>query len=253
MEHIYKVAATTEFPIGALTTEQRDVWTDVRSELLQISNRNQESFDAIETAAFVVCLDQDKPITKEEHSISCWHGDGQNRFFDKSMQFIINDNGKAGFNGEHSMMEATITHRVCDWVLNELANGTVDLGDGSIESVPAPQKLEFDLNSKVAVAINFAVQNFEKLTSKRELVVTTFEGYGKNAIKKFGVSPDAYAQMAIQLAYYKMYKKPCATYESAGTRKFLKGRTETGRSCSTESLNWTRAMTDPSISVSFFN
>ena len=58
-------------------------------------------------------------MTKDEHSVACWHGDGKNRFFDKSMQFIVFDNGKAGFNGEHSNMEATITHRCCDWVLEK--------------------------------------------------------------------------------------------------------------------------------------
>ena len=253
LDHIYSVAISSEFPVGSLTTEQRDIWTEVRQELLQISKRNQHSLNDIETAAFVVCLDEDKPISKEEHSVSCWHGDGQNRFFDKSMQFIINDNGKAGFNGEHSMMEATVTHRACDWICSELSKGSVDLGDDSVEIIPLPQKLEFDLNSKVALAINSAIKNFEQLTSKRELVVTTFEGYGKNTIKGFGVSPDAYAQMAIQLAYYKMYRKPCATYESSGTRKFLKGRTETGRSCSVESLKWTRAMVDPSVSVNYIH
>ena len=29
-----------------------------------------------------------------------WHGDGRNRYFDKSVQFIVCDNGKAGFNAE---------------------------------------------------------------------------------------------------------------------------------------------------------
>lgn len=59
--------------------------------------------------------------------------------------------------------------------------------------------------------------------------------------------------MAIQLAYYKMYGHVAATYESAGTRKFIHGRTETGRSVSVESLAWVQAMEDPSKSVRFLN
>jgi carnitine O-acetyltransferase len=240
-------------PIGALTTENRDVWAKVRGELLSVSVGNKKSIDDIETAAFVVCLDDNAPVTKEEHSIVCWHGDGRNRFFDKSMQFIISDNGKAGFNGEHSNMEATITHRACDYICEGLNSGKIDLGDFTQESCPPPEKLLFNLNSRLLDAIAKAQEQFDELAGKHELVVCTYSGYGKDLIKTFKVSPDAYAQMAMQLAYYKMYRKPAATYESAGTRKYLNGRTETGRSVSVESVAWTKAMLDPNVSVSLIN
>ena len=57
---------------------------------------------------------------------------------------------------------------------------------------------------------------------------TDYTGYGKGLIKKFKMSPDAYAQMAIQLAYYRLKGTVRATYESAQTRKYLAGRTEVG-------------------------
>lgn len=45
------------------------------------------------------------------------------------------------------------------------------------------------------------------------------------------MSPDAYIQMALQLAYYKDSEQSFAlTYESSMTRLFLQGRTETVRS-----------------------
>ena len=91
------------------------------------------------------------------------------------------------------------------------------------------------------------------------------------------MSPDAYAQMAIQLAYYRLKGTVRATYESAQTRKFLAGRTEvraaprpslhcTGRAltapraaclpraqvcrtCTTESTEWVHAMENPKATV----
>jgi carnitine O-acetyltransferase len=39
------------------------------------------------------------------------------------------------------------------------------------------------------------------------------------------VSPDAFVQMTIQLAYFKMYGKNRPTYESASTRKFAEAGT----------------------------
>ncbi|KAJ3323237.1 Carnitine O-acetyltransferase mitochondrial [Boothiomyces sp. JEL0866] len=249
LEYIYRSAVDEEASVGVLTTENRDVWTRARNELLALSDKNKHSLDAIETAAFVVCLDDTNPVTKSEHSRAAWHGDGRNRFFDKSMQFIIHDNGKAGFNGEHSMMEATITHRACDYILQNLNDGKIQLGPDTIStSLSLPKKLNFDLNPSIYRYIQNAGKQFDAVVEKHDLEVVTFQGYGKNLIKKLGVSPDAYAQMAIQLAYYKMYGVSRATYESAGTRKYKHGRTETGRSVSVESVKWVQAMQNPHLS-----
>lgn len=45
--------------------------------------------------------------------------------------------------------------------------------------------------------------------------------------------------MALQLAYYKLERKPCATYETGHTRLFFHGRTDTIRTCSVESKAFT--------------
>jgi carnitine O-acetyltransferase len=116
--------------------------------------------------------------------------------------------------------------------------------------IPPPSKLQFDLSSSTVVSIQKAINQFESLASKHDVKVVTYEAFGKSQIKKFGVSPDAFAQMAIQLAYFKMYGVSRATYESAGVRKYRHGRTETGRSVSVESVAWVKAMQDPDLSVS---
>ena len=71
-----------------------------------------------------------------------------------------------------------------------------------------------------------------------------FTGYGKNTIKTHKASPDAWAQMIKQLAFYRHFGRPGVTYESCQTRKYLLGRTEVIRSCSKESTDWVRAMDD---------
>ena len=62
------------------------------------------------------------------------------------------------------------------------------------------------------------------------------------------MSPDAYAQMGIQLAYYLAHKECSATYETGTARSFYHGRTETVRSCSIDSLEWTKAMVETGVS-----
>lgn len=62
------------------------------------------------------------------------------------------------------------------------------------------------------------------------------------SVKLYG---DTVIQMAIQLAYQRLYHKPAATYETATTRRFFHGRTETMRSCTVESQNFVRTIFDP--------
>ncbi|KAJ3218879.1 Carnitine O-acetyltransferase mitochondrial [Clydaea vesicula] len=245
---IYEMAGTEEHtPLGILTTENRDIWTATRDELL-LNPLNKKSLEIIENSVFAICLDDTKPVTREELSRACWHGDGKNRFFDKSLQFIIFDNGKAGFNGEHSRMDATPPDRMCNTFLHNIFTGKFDDGNSHAPiTLPLPEKLKFDLtNQKTQIAV--AKKNFNELIDKHDLKVCVFEGYGKNLIKKFGVSPDAYAQMAIQLAYFKLMGKCDPTYESAQTKKYLFGRTETCRSVSNESVAWVKAMENPHLS-----
>ena len=83
------------------------------------------------------------------------------------------------------------------------------------------------------------------------LQVLHYEGYGKNLMKKFKVSPDAWAQMVKQLAFHKLEGRPGVCYESCQTRQYKRGRTEVIRSASNESKEWAEAMLDPTTSVRF--
>ena len=74
-----------------------------------------------------------------------------------------------------------------------------------------------------------------------------FPLYGANRIKTYNMSPDAFVQMAIQLANYRMRKVFSPTYEASQTHRFLDGRTETTRSLSSDSKLWCLAMENSTI------
>ena len=111
---IYKSAERGP-PIGAITSAPRDFGADAREHLLAANPANAAALRDIEAASFLVCLDDAAPITLEERAHAYWHGDGCNRWYDKPLQFIVNDNGTSGFIGEHSMMDGTPTHRLNDY------------------------------------------------------------------------------------------------------------------------------------------
>ena len=71
-------------------------------------------------------------MTLEERAHQYWHGDGQNRFFDKPLQYIVNDNGTSGFMGEHSMMDGTPTHRLNDYANMVIFNNKLDFSNPDV-------------------------------------------------------------------------------------------------------------------------
>lgn len=161
---------------------------------------------------------------------------------------IVFDNGKSGFNGEHSCMDGTPTSRLNDWLLRSLDAGKVPLGDSArgAGELPAVKALEFKLPQQVMSTITEAVTTHAETMAKHELAVLQYDGYGKDVIKSFKISPDSYTQLVMGLAYYKMTGHAAPTYESAQTRKFKLGRTEVIRSTIPDALAFYKAMEDPS-------
>ncbi|KAI0320157.1 acyltransferase ChoActase/COT/CPT [Amylostereum chailletii] len=235
-------------PIGALTSDNRDNWALARQRLLEVSRRNQPALERIESAMIVIALDDTKPTSREDLSWACWVGNGRNRWYDKH-QLIVFDNGRSGFLGEHSCMDGTPTLRLNEFILAALAAKKIDLGPPTpSSSLPKPQEITFKTNATVLEDISTAEKNFDKLVGAHDLEVLHYDAYGKNFIKNFKVSPDAWAQLVKQLAFHKFKGRPAVTYESTQTRKYQSGRTEVLRSASNESKAWVDAMVDPKAS-----
>ena len=85
----------------------------------------------------------------------------------------------------------------------------------------------------------------QELLNDVDLHILIHDAFGKGFVKLCKTSPDAFIQMALQLAYFRDIGRHHHTYESSMTRLFREGRTETVRSCSIESADWVKSMTDP--------
>lgn len=154
-------------------------------------------------------------------------------------------------------MDGTPTARLCDDILTWIAKPGSDFESSpSLSEPPLPEPLDFDLSTipTLRIAINSAKQRLHALASEQSLSIVHTK-YGKRAIKTFGVGPDGWAQLVIQLAYARLAVRhghvtewPVGTYEAATTRRFYKGRTETIRVVSNEAVDWVRCMVDSSFS-----
>ncbi|KLO07461.1 carnitine acetyl transferase [Schizopora paradoxa] len=266
-QHIYD-STTESYPaIGVLTTNNRDVWAKDYSNLVSGAH-NESIVRDIHSAAFVVCLDDTTPSDIVSFSKQLWHGGDHgkwlsNRWVDKPVQLIVCDGPEArsGIMGEHSIMDGTPTARMCDDILDALTDPSFDHGTSNA-SLPVPKPLDWNVSEKTHSAIASAEDAARELTDGQTLN-HFLTSYGKGAVKSFGVSPDSWCQMMVQLAYRRLLAKhdelsaraadgfiaPGATYEAASTRKFLKGRTEAIRVVCEESEKWVRAMMSDSGKV----
>lgn len=75
---------SNKFPIGVLTTLERDKWATIRHELAE--NGNDATFKIIDSAIFNVCLD-DNNVGNDPYAVTkqFLHGDGCNRFLLKEV------------------------------------------------------------------------------------------------------------------------------------------------------------------------
>lgn len=242
--------------LGALTATDRVSWAKARQEYFA-KGINKISLDIIEKAAFFLVLDDkdfefdEKDRTKlDRYGQLLLHGTGHDRWYDKSFNLIIGKNGRAGFNCEHSWADAPIVAHLWEFALAyDFSNlsydndGRCKVGNG-IEP-PAPLRLKWDLPQSLCTTIEHSLKSAEVILSDVDLKLAMFKDYGKGFVKQCRVSPDAYIQMALQLAYYRDSGEFSLTYEASMTRLFREGRTETVRPVTIESAAWVKAMHDP--------
>lgn len=238
-------------PVGMLSALPRDNWHEAY-EVLRANPANNKTLDAIQSSLFVLSLDYEiKNSTGDDIIDACHlliHGGGSNansgnRWYDKTLQLVVGPNGVNGLTYEHSPAEGQPIAVLTDFIINHIAKGGQK---GSDRDVPAPQKLSFDLSPKAVNLLQKAATSHDKLIADLDMNYLHYTGYGKNWIKTQKMSPDSFIQMAIQYAFYKLHRVPGAHYESAQTRMYEAGRTETIRSCSSESVAFARTMLSPS-------
>lgn len=259
LKHIIDNSKVAGPPVGILSSAHRDEWSKAYKELVGINNGvNKKSVQEIESSLFVLALDQPNPETRSSlnkrtvAALQMLHGSGSyansgNRWFDKTIQFIVGTHGEVGLCYEHSPAEGQPVAVMMDFIVKHLATCKNEY----VKEVPCPlpEPLPFVLNDTLQSAIKSASKEIDNLVADVDLNAYSFKGYGKDFPKQNKMSPDSYIQMAMQLAFYRIHGVPAATYETASTRMFLGGRTETIRSCSEESTYFCKTMLDSSASL----
>ncbi|OMH85874.1 Carnitine O-acetyltransferase [Zancudomyces culisetae] len=266
-----------EPPIGILTGGHRDRWAAAYAELAQHTNPEALStFQEIQHSAFFLSL-EDFCLPKEgddysfQRLLKSGAIPGHNRWYDKHMTMVIDRNGNFGATGEHSPADAVVPATLYNYVVTKVHDAknliqkdkptpsafraiartglNKDHPEYNDDSVEDPVRLKFGkVSTNVMGMIKETEIELKNIEAESLSISLQYPKYGSNFIKKLKVSPDAYFQMALQLTYYKLHGKLAPTYESASTRMYQHGRTETIRSLTTEMATFINAMTNPRAS-----
>jgi carnitine O-acetyltransferase len=122
--------------LGVLTSSNRDNWAAVREKLRESGgSKMEEALEKLQSGSVVVNLDDVEPISRQdcgELFLSGGLKSGENRWFDKSINIMVAENGKAAVLGEHSMMDGMPLVNYADYVTKvTYADAKSRSGEGS--------------------------------------------------------------------------------------------------------------------------
>jgi carnitine O-palmitoyltransferase 1 len=261
---------SAEAMIPALTGMGRTRWADIRDRRMLRSRTNRVALKTIESALFTMSFDDENHDMSTGEGITAlgravMHGNGYNRWLDKSFTVVVSRNGVTALNVEHSWGDAPAICYISDIVgcremidrdqqifsgkdgeIKPSAQQEQQLRDGSLRVYNA-ERINFHISDDFALEIDEAVVEVKKSIANFGLCAKPFYHFGKGIMKKAGCSPDAFIQMALQLAYFRDQNEFTQTYEACAARLFRDGRTETIRPVSTESCALARAMDDATV------
>ncbi|MET7639636.1 choline/carnitine O-acyltransferase [Streptomyces sp. NPDC005438] len=239
-----KEPAEPDTSVGHLTTMARAEWATARRRLLT-DPTNAESLETLETALFCVCLEDLAPSDVQQACDQLLHGNSANRWFDKGLSFVVFADGRAGINCEHCELDGTTILALVDAVLGSPAEEQSRLSGARSQGLPALAPLEFRLDAEQRAQVRSAARAFADYAAGTATTTLSFDDFGTEAAKALRTSPDAFVQLAYQLAHQRSKGHLGATYESIATRQFLAGRTEAMRVVTPEIQRFVAAMEDP--------
>ncbi|UGT66865.1 choline/carnitine O-acyltransferase [Nocardia gipuzkoensis] len=234
----------TDSAVGHLTTKARAEWAQSRQRLLA-EPVNAAALDAIETALFAICLEDFAPRDELHACDQLLHGDSANRWFDKSVSFIVFADGQAGINVEHCGLDGTTILSFVDSLLETPVPEHAARSGAQAQGLPAVEPIEFVLDAAQRSDIAAAGAAFADYAAQNATQTVSFPDFGTARAKQLGISPDAFAQLSYQLAHRRSKGLTGATYESIATRQYRNGRTEAMRVVTPEMIAFVDTMQDP--------
>nr|ALQ32917.1 putative polyketide synthase [Fusarium redolens] len=215
---------------GMLTTDNRDSWGLNRQKLLSLDSRNAIYLETIEASVFVMCLDDNSPVTRADRVRSGYIGDSFNRWHDKCTQIIVTANGRSATIFEHSMIDLMTVSQLSQRLQNAIttldprnaaaSNGNIAVDPASLKEIPLVTTEDIDSR------IEILRQDYLAITSTKQYVPHLINCFGKTLLLSHSAPIKATVDLTIQLASRLYFGYLPASWETVSTAHFHLGRPE---------------------------
>jgi hypothetical protein len=237
LETVSAEAPSRTLPVGLITCPNRNEAVRGRRMLLESEKKNELLLSLAEKALFALRLDAPCGSSIEDAARHFLFDEGKNAWYEKSFQLIVTGDCRAGINFEHSARDGTHMGRLVKEILGR-APGI----QGRAGRLAAPVSLSFHIPPQLGGFLEDAERNCRRLSRKRRQIVLSFSAFGREAIKKAGMGPDAFVQAALLFAAKRVRGEWRSAYESVHMRRFKGGRTEGTRPLTPEAATFLDAL-----------
>jgi hypothetical protein len=195
-----------------------------------LDSRNAVYLETIEASVFVMCLDDNSPITRADRVRSGYIGDSFNRWHDKCTQIIVTVNGRSATIFEHSMIDLMTVSQLSQRLQNAITTldpGNSAASDGTIPVDPASLKeIPLVTTEDIDGRIETLRQDYLAITSTKQYVPHLINSFGKTLLLSHSAPIKATVDLTIQLASRLYFGYLPASWETVSTAHFHLGRPE---------------------------
>lgn len=237
IEQCLQKEQTDSVNVGLYTVADRDRAAEIYADLNK-SKTNQRILTTIANCLAIISVDEKSETATE--AIKNLMLSPENKFFDKTVQIVITKSRQIGFNVEHSSLDGTSFAKVVTYIDQGLQSPLIKTKKQSTEIIP--EKQIWDLTKEIKAKLAEINREYCQRAQNYALISNTFSQFGAEKIKQNRLSPDAFFQMALQIAQYRTYGKFNSVYEPVTVRFFREGRTECARATSIEKCNLVKAL-----------
>jgi len=198
--------------------------------LSALSPVNVEYFHVIDSAMFVLCLDDGCPETPEERARQGYIGDGSNRWFDKVLQFTVSANGRSGLITEHGGVDGITSARLSEWIATAIdeylpSGSHHDQKDSSLSKIDL-EEVVLQTTAEIESHMNVLRHRFHEYTSAGTYMREHLTEFGTDFLVQAKVPVKQVVDITFQLAVRLFYGRNLPSWESVSIAHYHQSRTE---------------------------